>query len=93
MFAECFLPSMFFRIIRKEFLPPDMNKIFSFRLKIKEHTKIIKTVEKEFEDILYVLRYILNLMNTSLSDYLINAEFASRFRRKCAITEDYRYKI
>ena len=45
--------------------------------------------EKEFEDVLYVLRYVLLGMKTPLSVSYLHAIFASRFKRKCTITEDF----
>ena len=45
--------------------------------------------EKEFEDVLYILRYVLLGMKIPLSVSYLNAIFASKFKRKFAITEDF----
>ena len=45
--------------------------------------------EKAFEDVLYVLRHVLLGMKTPLSVSYLNAIFASKFKRKFTITEDF----
>ena len=45
--------------------------------------------EKEFKDVLYLLRCILRETKTPVSVSFLNSTFASRFRRKCVITEDF----
>ena len=49
----------------------------------------METGEREFRDVLYVLRYVLLGMRIPLSVSFLNATFASRFKRKFAITEDF----
>lgn len=49
----------------------------------------MERAEREFRDVLYVLRYVLLGMRIPLSVSFLNATFASRFKRKFAITEDF----
>lgn len=45
--------------------------------------------EKEFKDVLYYLRCILRGAQTPISVSFLNSTFASRFRKKSLITEDF----
>lgn len=63
--------------------------ILDSRFKKKQQNMEKEKAEKEFEDVLYILRYVLLGMKIPLSVSYLNAIFVSKFKRKFAITEDF----
>ena len=63
--------------------------ILDSRFKKRQQNMEKEKAEKEFEDVLYILRYVLLGMKIPLSVSYLNAIFASKFKRKFAITEGF----